>query len=151
LPQPKRPGWWSRNLLWVVPVLVVAVLLSIGGFVMAVMTLIKSSDAYRGALARVTASAEVQAALGTPIKDGFFGTASITESGQSGQAVLIIPLSGPKGSAMAYGDVTKRQGKWHFDRLMVHLSSSDRRVDLSEKAEEPPQVEKPAQPARGFE
>lgn len=102
MPPPQRPGWWSRNWKWFVPVSLVS-LLVFGGVVIAliftvVMGSIKSSVPYTRAMAQANTDPALVAELGTPIEAGWFVTGSISTSGSGSHADLSIPISGPKGS-----------------------------------------------------
>jgi hypothetical protein len=140
-PPPQRPKgkldlWWDRNWKWFVPVLAVGGSALFCGFFMlvlsSVLTLMKSSGAYVGAMARTEASAAVVAALGKPIKAGYFVTGNINVNGSSGKAELVIPIRGPKGAAATYVEATETLGAWHFDRLVVQLEQTGGRIDLSD-------------------
>jgi len=90
----------------------------------------KSSVAYSGALDRARAAPAVIAALGTPIRDGFFVAGNISVNGQSGKAELAIPISGPKGDATVYVVASEALGEWHFERIVVQIDRTGRRIDL---------------------
>jgi hypothetical protein len=136
LPRTKPPDWWDRNWKWFLPVVVMTATLMMCGFVIlvytTVATLTRSSGAYSGAIARTEASAAVAAALGTPIRPGFFVTGDISINGSSGKAELVIPISGPKGDAAIYVEASKILGAWHFDRLVVQVGNTGDRIDLSD-------------------
>ena len=129
---PLRPDWWSRNWKWFVPVLCLVLATGFAGFVFALLGLMKSSDAYQGAVFRINNSPAVAGALGSPVREGIFFTGNISINGSSGRADLAIPLSGPKGSATAYVLATKTLGHWHFDRLVVETAGTNKQIDLSE-------------------
>lgn len=133
LPRDSTPGWWERNWKWFVPILCLAGALVIGAFVTSIFALMKSSDAYIGAVARAKADPSVNGALGTPIKEGFLVTGNINVSGASGKADLAIPIEGPKGNATIFVAAHKIAGQWRFDRLIVQLSPDGRRIDLSDR------------------
>jgi hypothetical protein len=95
-----------------------------------VMGSIKSSDAYKFALAKAQNDPRVQQRLGTPIEAGMFASGSINVSGSSGKADLTIPISGPKGKGSIYADATKFAGEWKFNRLEVAFEGDPQRVDL---------------------
>lgn len=116
-----RPSWWSRNWKWVVPVgCATPIVLCgglFGGIVFIVNAAIRSSDVYAEALTRARASPQVRAAVGEPMKAGYFASGSISDRGQSGKADLAIPISGPKGTATIYVVAKKVDGKWVYSRL----------------------------------
>ena len=129
----------QRNWKWFVPALCLAAVISLGGFVAIIFGFMKSSDAYSGAVSRAESAPAVIAALGTPIKEGFFVTGSVEISGPSGKAELAIPLSGPKGGATVYVAAIKSVGEWHYNGLVVQIAKTNERIDLSEKPKEPNQ------------
>jgi hypothetical protein len=130
----EQKSWFRRNLKWLIPVGCVLPLLACVGFVAAiglfVFGVIRSSEVYTQALERARASEEVQAALGTPIEDGWFVSGSINTSGSSGNADFAIPLSGPNGSATLYVVATKSADRWRFSTLDVAVEDSADRIDL---------------------
>jgi hypothetical protein len=133
----RPPDWWSRNWKWFVPLICVAGVLAIGGFVMLIMGFLKSSEAYVGAVARARGAPAVIDALGTPIREGYFATGEISMTGASGKAELAIPLAGPKAKATLYVLATKELGVWHYDGLVVQVEPRGERIDLSEKGANP--------------
>ncbi len=62
----------------------------------------KSSEAYKDALAMVRANPYVQDALGSPIEAGLLVAGNINISDSSGYADLAFPVSGPDGSGTVY-------------------------------------------------
>ncbi|HUW55128.1 MAG TPA: cytochrome c oxidase assembly factor 1 family protein [Planctomycetota bacterium] len=137
IPAQPQKNWWGRNWKWFVPTgcltLIVVVGGCIAGIVGLVFSMLKSSDAYRDALAAAKASVVVQKALGTPIEEGFLVSGNINVSGTSGNANLAIPISGPKGEATIYVVATKSAGKWTFEKLDVVVKGTHERIDLLEK------------------
>ena len=109
-----------------------ALAVSLATFAQSIMGLIKSSDAYTGALARARSAPAVIDAIGTPIKDGFLVSGNINVSGTTGAADLAIPVSGPKGSASIVIQASKSLGVWHFDHMIVQVDATQQRIDLSE-------------------
>jgi hypothetical protein len=135
-PQPPRPHWWGRNWKWVVPTGCLGMLLLVAGFIFLIVCIpfaaMKSSDAYKGALARAKADPRVVNALGSPIEDGFFASGKTNVSGTSGQADMTVPISGPKGKGTLYFVASKFAGKWTFSKLMVEVADTGQRIDLIE-------------------
>jgi hypothetical protein len=132
MPKTTTSNWINRNWIWFVPLLVLVAVLVVGSFLAFVLTVLKSSDAYTGAVARAQASPAVIAALGSPVKDGILFSGNITENNSSGNADLAIPLSGPKGKAELYVSATRSDGQWHFDRLIVEIAITHQRLDLTD-------------------
>lgn len=120
-----QPGWWSRNWKWFVPVgcltLILLFCLFLALIFGVVMTSMKSSDAYKQAVATARANPVVVEKLGTPIKEGFFVTGNINVQNNSGDADLTIPISGPKGKAVIHAVARKSVGKWEYSRLTVAI------------------------------
>lgn len=132
----KPPSWMDRNWKWFIPTLIVGSGTVIAGFFallfMLVFGIMKSSDAYKDAVARAQAHPGVQAALGTPIEEGLFVTGSINTSGTSGSADFAIPISGPNGKATVYAIATKTAGVWNFSGLIVEIQDTGERLNLLE-------------------
>jgi hypothetical protein len=118
--------------MWFVPLLILFVLVGFGGLFVLIQSLLKSSDAYSGALARAESSPPIIAALGTPIKDGFFFSGNISEVNSSGNANLAIPIHGPKGAATVYVSATRTSGQWHFDKMVVWIAATKEQIDISD-------------------
>jgi len=147
LPPPPVPGaprdpvereikrsWFSRNWKWFLPVgCLTAVVVLGGGIALLVFTLMKSSDAYKGAVARAKASPAVAEALGSPVSEGWLTMGSIRITGSSGNANLTIPISGPKGSGTIYVVAVKFADEWTFKRLVVEIDADHRKLDLLEE------------------
>jgi len=135
-PQPPRPHWWGRNWKWVVPTGCLGILLLIASFIFVIVGIVfgamKSSDAYKGALARAKADPRVVSALGSPITDGLFVMGKTNVNGTSGQADMTVPISGPKGKGTVYFVASKFAGKWTFSKLMVEVADTGQRIDLIE-------------------
>jgi Cytochrome oxidase complex assembly protein 1 len=133
---PPRPGWWSRNWKWFVPTGCLTMLLLVACFLFLILSIvfgaIKSSDAYKTALAKAKADPRVMSALGSPITDGFFVKGTTNVSGTSGQADMTVPISGPKGKGTIYFVATKFAGQWSFSKLMVEIGATGQRIDLIE-------------------
>ena len=129
-----RPGWWSRNWKWFVPAGCLTVIGLVVAFVAAVVMIVfgalKSSDAYKTAVARAKAHPEVTAALGQPIEEGMFLSGKTNVEGSSGEADLAIPISGPKGKAKIYAIATKTAGRWNYSTLEVEVTGRDERIHL---------------------
>jgi hypothetical protein len=93
----------------------------------------KSSDAYKTALAEAKADPRVVNALGSPITDRFFVWGKTNVSGSSGYSDMTVPISGPKGKGTIYFVASKFAGKWTFSRLVVEVGRTGEKIDLIEK------------------
>jgi FlaG/FlaF family flagellin (archaellin) len=125
--QPPRKSWLGRNWFWFIPVGCIGMLAIAIGFVallvMAVFGMIKSSDAYKEAIAQAKASPAVQSALGTPIEEGLLVTGNVNVNNDSGEANLAIPLSGPNGAGTLYVEAVKSAGAWSYSTLRLDTGS----------------------------
>ena len=139
--QPQRTGWWGRNWKWFVPTGCLGMLLLVAGFVFIIVGIVfgalKSSDAYKSALAQTKADPRVVNALGSPITDGYFVSGKTNVSGSSGQADMTVPISGPKGKGTMYFVASKFMGKWTFSKLVVTVDGTDEKIDM---IEDPPRT-----------
>jgi hypothetical protein len=132
-PQTSR-SWFARNALWVVPVGCLGILAALAAFAGLVLTIamgsVKATDAYREAVDRAKASPQVLAALGEPVKVGWFVSGKVNVSGPSGDADLSIPLSGPRGKGTLYATARKQAGRWRYEVLEVEAEGRKDRIDL---------------------
>ena len=51
-------------------------------------------------------------------------------SGSSGEADLMVPITGPKGEGKLYVMAEKQGGVWQYELLQVELAGQGGRVDL---------------------
>jgi hypothetical protein len=132
--QPQKRNWWGRNWKWFVPVGCLSSIVLFLGFsaliISFVFSMMKSSDAYKQALSKARINPAVAAALGSPIKEGFFTSGSINVNGGSGNADLAIPISGPKGNGTVYVEARKSAGEWSFSKLIVQIEKTNDRINL---------------------
>jgi hypothetical protein len=140
-PAPQK-SWWGRNWIWVLPVgCLMPLLLCCGGilsFGLFLFSTLKSTDAYKDAVARATSNAEVKKLLGEPLTVGFWTVGNVQIENAAGNADLMIPISGPKGSAIIHAVATKSEGKWNFSKLELDgAKGSDSVIDLLPSAEKP--------------
>ena len=91
--------------------------------------LLKNSDVYKLAVARLEASTEVTAALGTPITPGF-PSGKISTNGSNGVAALSFSVSGPKGAGRAFLEAIKKNGTWSLGSLKLRVDGQDQLIDL---------------------
>ncbi|OQA33677.1 MAG: Cytochrome oxidase complex assembly protein 1 [Betaproteobacteria bacterium ADurb.Bin341] len=127
-------NWLERNWKWLVPVSVftLAALLAavIFVFVLFIVSMVKSSDAYGLAMQYARANPTLIAAFGSPIEEGFFATGNISVSGSSGKADLSVPIAGPKASGTLYIKAKKSMGKWIISQLVVEVDGAGNRINL---------------------
>lgn len=134
LDQAPPPGWWGRNWKWMIPTCVVVTFGAIAAFIFLifsfVMGMMKSSTPFKEAMSRANASEQVKAALGTPVESGMFVSGSINTSGSSGNAFLVIPVSGPKGEGLIRLEAKMSGGTWTYSTLHLHPSGQTENIDL---------------------
>lgn len=122
---PAQPNWWSRNWKWFVPAGCLTLILLFGLFITLIISVamgaMKSSDAYKQAVARARANPTVVEKLGTPIAEGYFVSGNVNVQNDSGNAELQIPISGPKGKAVIHAVAVKSAGQWEYSRLTVAI------------------------------
>ena len=127
--EPKAKPW----IKWVVlgcSGLILLVVLGVAGVVSLVMGSLKQSDAYKEALAAVRSNPAAVEALGEPIEPGFFLSGSVNVTGPAGEAVLSIPLHGPRGKGTLYLEATKRAGRWEYSLLELAVAGKEERIGL---------------------
>lgn len=135
--QPQRTNWWGRNWKWFVPTGCLGMLLLALTFVAFIMAIVfgamKSSDAYKTALAKAKSDPRVVNALGAPIEAGFFVSGKTNVSGSSGDADMTVPISGSRSKGTIYFVASKFAGKWAFSKLVVEVEKTGERIDLTEE------------------
>ena len=140
-PDNKPKNWWQRNWKWALPsgclTIIVLFAACITGFVFLMFSVMKSSDVYKEAMARVQASQAAMDALGSPIKAGMIISGSVNTTGPSGSAQLSIPLSGPKGSGTLYLEARKRMDVWEFSAFTLKVDETGKSIDLLGDARKP--------------
>lgn len=117
-PQQKSGGCLKWGLIGCGAVIV------LGGAFIAVMVLvvfgaIKSTDAYRGARARVENDPRVIEALGSPVEAGWWMSGNVHVENRRGFADFSFPVHGPKGSATVHAVATKENDRWNYSELTV--------------------------------
>jgi hypothetical protein len=145
----QKPGWWSRNWKWFIPTLFLVVFvlpLSLcGGFVYFVMASLKNSDVAHEAMARAQANPLLIEKLGTPIQMGMFVGGSINGTNAEGRASLVIPITGPKGTATLFVFALKRAGEWRYLTMRASIQGGGS-VNLLKEGEQKPTDDSQPQP-----
>ena len=131
---PQGQGCFTKKVILIVVgvlgVIVVGVIAFAVAIVFVVFGAMKSSDVYQQAYERAKSSPAVRSELGEPIEDGWYVSGNVNTTGDSGQADIRFPVSGPKGSGTVEAVATKRGGVWVFSRLGVQTDGG-KWVDLS--------------------
>ena len=129
-----RLPWWRRHWKISIALGVVATVLLISAFGMAVCALtfgiMKKSGAYQHAVAAARGDVDVIASLGLPIEEGFFVMGQIQLTNDSGYANLSIPITGPNGKATIYAEADKSYGQWTFHTLEVMVEDTGEWIHL---------------------
>lgn len=134
IPKPTGDSWLERHPHWKVLLGCVALVLLVGGFITFVLTVaegsLRSNDAYKQSVALAQANPEVQRVIGTPFHVARIISGQINVSGSSGQAHLVIPIVGSRGSGAIEASAFKGSGVWHFKSLIVHVDGQDEPINL---------------------
>jgi hypothetical protein len=124
--------------LWVTGLFVLIPCLCCGGPIAGVALftgvfgLLKSSEPYQHAVAAAKADPRVIEALGEPLEEGMVPSGSINFNGDSGEADLTIPISGPNGSASIFVSARQMGGPWEYNTLEVFIVETGERINLNE-------------------
>lgn len=131
---PPRPGWWRRNLFWVVPVLMLGCLGMVVGaaalFAWGVLGAIRSSEPYVFAMRRAESHPAAIAALGQPIEAGWAFNGEMQSANGSGEAALVIPVSGPRGEGDLTLEAEMTADTWKIVSLVLAVDGRAERIDL---------------------
>ena len=134
----QQESWYARHWRWFIPALCLAVLamtaISLASVLAIVSFSMKSLGAYQAAVQRAQSDPRVTAALGAPLREGWFVTGSFHVTGASGKAELAIPVSGPRGKGTIYLAATESVGEWSFSHLIFQVHNSQERINLQDKA-----------------
>jgi hypothetical protein len=132
-PEPVKRSWIEQHPLWKIPLglLLLAFLIAIGGtiLVFVIMASFRSSDVYKEALARASASTQVHERMGEPIQPGWFVSGQLNASGGTGTANLAIPIAGPRSKGLIRA-VASKSGAWRFSCLRVEIRGQPGIIDL---------------------
>ena len=94
------------------------------------VSMLRDSDVYRMALAKVQANEAAMRMLGAPIEGGI-PMGSINISGPSGEAQLAIPVAGRQSKGTVYVEATRSMGQWRLDRIELEIEGEEKRIDLN--------------------
>jgi hypothetical protein len=130
----RSKSWLHRNWKWAVPLGCLLPLVLVGGCIaamlFAVVSLIKSSDAYQRSVTAVSNSVEVRAALGEPIHPSNMVTGNINFVNDKGHADISYNVRGPKGDASVSVVADKAAGQWVFKTNRVTIQSTGQTIDV---------------------
>ena len=117
---------WAR---WGAVLLLAWVALAVLFFV-GIVSLLKDSDAYKLAQARLDADERIAAIVGRPFSTGI-PSGSIQTSGPDGTASLAFSVEGPRGKGQVFVEARKRLGQWTISRMAFEEDGTGRRLDLA--------------------
>ncbi|MEO7977129.1 cytochrome c oxidase assembly factor Coa1 family protein [Flavobacterium sp.] len=131
-----RKNWWDRNWKWFVPTgclsLLVLFGLFIAGIFFGVTSMIKESDAYKGAMTEVQHNKVVIEKLGSPIESDGMTSGSINVNGEKGNCDIQIPIKGSKGTGVLFV-VAEKKVNWKYSVMSVYVNSTKEEIDLLKK------------------
>ncbi|MEN4902687.1 cytochrome c oxidase assembly factor Coa1 family protein [Luteimonas sp. TWI1416] len=111
--------------------------LAITALLFGVRSALVDSDVYQDALARARADREIIALIGEPMTESFMPAGNINTStlgGGSGEASLMVTLTGPKGEGTLYVEAKRKRGQWRYGSLFFIKATDDGRVTLVDPA-----------------
>jgi Cytochrome oxidase complex assembly protein 1 len=133
-PEPLKKSWLERRPLWKIPLGCLTLFLLIGIFGSIVMTIITTSfhnsDVYKLAVAKAIENSQVRDAIGEPIHPAWLVSGQLNVTGSTGNANLLIPISGPRGSGSIRAVASKNRGVWRFSDLQVNIKGRSEPIDL---------------------
>lgn len=112
----KSGGCWKWGACGCAAALAITIV-GIAAIVAIVFGLIKSTDAYRGALASARKDPRVIEAFGAPVHAGFWALGTVHVDNGEGEADIHFPLIGSKDRGIVHAVATKRGGEWHYSEL----------------------------------
>ena len=131
---PEQKGWFGRNWKWFIPTgclsMFLIAVVCIGAVVYFALGSIKSSYVYQEALNKAKSNPAVVSQLGEPIEAGWRISGTINVNGESGNAEVKIPVSGPKKSGAIHATAIKKLGQWDFSALEVEIEGVTKRINI---------------------
>jgi hypothetical protein len=128
-----KKNWWDRNWKWFVPTgclsLLVLFGLFIAGIFFGVTSMMKDSDAYKGAMTIVQHDKLVNDRLGNHIESDGMVSGNISINNNTGNCDLQIPIKGSKGKGTLFV-VAEKKGKWKYNKMSVYIEATDEEIDL---------------------
>jgi hypothetical protein len=133
-PAPMQKSWLERRPLWKIPLGCLTLMLLIGLSGLVLLTVVtasfRNSDVYKLALAKASENSQVRELIGEPIRPGWLISGQMNVSGSTGNANLLIPVSGPRGKGAIRAVARKSAGAWLFTCLQVTIEDQPASIDL---------------------
>lgn len=137
---PQQRGWFSRNKLWFIPLVLLIVVGLPAGCIGTVYYGLKAgfgalldSEIVKSAVTQVNADARATARLGTPIKivDQFPPfSGSIKVENDTGSADFTVPVAGPKGKGSLAVRATRSGGRWTYQAIELTPDDGSGRIQI---------------------
>jgi hypothetical protein len=131
LPAEPPPGLSQMGKAWVTVAIVASFVLGIGSLMVAVESIIHSSEIYKMTLKEAQGSPCVSIEFGVPLNPGWMTTGSTEESNAEGSANLNIPVRGPKGKGSLELEAEKQSGVWKINSLVLVHDSKRIKIEPS--------------------
>jgi hypothetical protein len=103
--------------------------LCIAGVAVFVVSAIKSSDVYRGAVHRVERDPRVIQSIGSPVESGWWLTGNVHVNERGGDADFTFPVHGPNGRGLVREVANRESGNWIYSEL-TFTPSNGSPIDL---------------------
>ena len=125
-----QPSWWKRNWKWVVPVggcfgIILLFVFFIGSLFYGVATLLEGTDPYEYAIEKINNDQQLIDELGTPIVKEGMVQGSINYTNGNGEAIMQIPISGPKGKGILYINASSINDNWTYHEIRVEINDEE--------------------------
>ncbi len=133
--EPPQRGWFARNWLWFVPLVILLPILICAGCCTGMLLFgtgaLKATEPYQAALAAVQNDPQVQEALGTPIEDATWIPVGEFNMGDGhGDARFDFKVKGPKGTAHVRTESRIIGDQWSMVELIVTIDATGERIVL---------------------
>jgi Cytochrome oxidase complex assembly protein 1 len=104
--------------------------LAIAALLWVVVFLNRAVAPVRLAVKAAQASGEFRNAVGEPVQTGTFVRGKMNLTGQSGNADLVIPISGDRGEGVLQEWAQQQSGKWHLCSLSYWSKDGQTRITI---------------------
>jgi hypothetical protein len=127
----QRKSWLGRNWKWLLGGTFLTLVAFGAGIFALIMSWMRGSDVAQEAVTRAQSNPAMTQRLGARIDEGWLMSGSINVgTGGSGDAEVVVPVSGPRGNANIYVIAHKIAGTWNYNQILAVVESSGERIDL---------------------